>query len=191
MRPLPILNSSLLFEIRLYCAIIVSISVSSHFEFFFAHSEFAFAPLIPAPFQSANEVETARRAFHAASVDYSGQLNELISHNKYDFLEKVISYVLVQHRYFHQGYEMLKDLVPFVNSLTAHVQEARAAHVAGAEERRGEREAALEQAQALYHPARSHAAMRESDLVQEGYLLKVRKEKAKREGKAAEREFYG
>ncbi|MGH0153948.1 UNVERIFIED_CONTAM: hypothetical protein FKN15_045219 [Acipenser sinensis] len=53
-----------------------------------------------------------RKCFQHIALDYSLQLNQFKMQQKVDILNSIFSYFHAQYTFFHQGYDLLKDLDP-------------------------------------------------------------------------------
>ncbi|KAI3657938.1 hypothetical protein MP638_000250 [Amoeboaphelidium occidentale] len=75
--------------------------------------------------EAAEDVSQQRREFHEKSVQYAVNLNEFNHRKRADFLENVLALMYTQFAFFHQGYELLKDMEPTMKDLTVRLKELR------------------------------------------------------------------
>lgn len=75
--------------------------------------------------EAAEDVSQQRREFHEKSVHYAVNLNEFNHRKRADFLENVLALMYTQFAFFHQGYELLKDMEPTMKDLTVRLKELR------------------------------------------------------------------
>ncbi|KAJ3092361.1 Arf-GAP with coiled-coil, ANK repeat and PH domain-containing protein 2 [Quaeritorhiza haematococci] len=66
----------------------------------------------------AQDVADARKHFHKKSIEYGSKLNELDGKRKFELIENVIALVYTNFAFFHQGYDLFKDLEPLMRELT-------------------------------------------------------------------------
>ncbi|KAK6478470.1 BAR-ACAPs and ArfGap_ACAP domain-containing protein [Huso huso] len=58
-----------------------------------------------------------RKCFQHIALDYSLQLNQFKMQQKVDILNSIFSYFHAQYTFFHQGYDLLKDLDPAMKKM--------------------------------------------------------------------------
>jgi Arf-GAP/coiled-coil/ANK repeat/PH domain-containing protein len=75
--------------------------------------------------ESAEEVAASRREFHDKSIYYSLELNDFQYRKRSDLIENVLAYMYTQFSFFHQAYDVMKDIEPAMRELTTKLGEVR------------------------------------------------------------------
>ncbi|KAF7732819.1 centaurin beta [Apophysomyces ossiformis] len=78
-------------------------------------------PRDPTLADSAKELGDSRKAYHQTYMEYVAKLNEIEAKKKVDYMENILAYMYTESVFHHQGYEILKDLEPYMRDLTAHI----------------------------------------------------------------------
>ncbi|KAJ1984990.1 hypothetical protein H4R34_000334 [Dimargaris verticillata] len=86
------------------------------------------------------DVHTSKQTFLTESMDYAITLNETTTMKRLEFIEYVLAFMFTQYAFFHQGYEMLKDLEPLMRELTDHLHEQRGRYRADMDSTRAEKD---------------------------------------------------
>lgn len=76
----------------------------------------------------AEEAAVARRQFHEKYLLYCSKLNELQRRKRFEVVETIVAMIFAQFSFFHQGYEMLKDLEPCMRNLSFHLTSLRTSY---------------------------------------------------------------
>ncbi|XP_071839738.1 arf-GAP with coiled-coil, ANK repeat and PH domain-containing protein 2-like isoform X1 [Apostichopus japonicus] len=101
------------------------------------------AQIIKAKPQEAEEsrklVLATRSAFGVTAFDYSLQINELQSKERQDVLNTLMSFMNAQYTFFHQGFDLLKDLQPTCKGLGNKIQNMNERAQAESKEMEGRR----------------------------------------------------
>ncbi|KAA8540623.1 hypothetical protein F0562_024458 [Nyssa sinensis] len=71
------------------------------------------------------ELHNARSTFEQARFNLVGALSNVEAKKKFEFLEGVCGTMDAQLRYFKQGYELLHQMEPYMNQVSAYVQQSR------------------------------------------------------------------
>ncbi|KAJ3123242.1 centaurin beta [Nowakowskiella sp. JEL0407] len=71
------------------------------------------------------EVEEARKLLHRKSVEYSVKLNAFQEKRQFEIPEQTVSLVCAQMTFFHQAYDVLRDLDHSVKMMTSTFQHSR------------------------------------------------------------------
>jgi Arf-GAP/coiled-coil/ANK repeat/PH domain-containing protein len=66
----------------------------------------------------ANDVADSKKKFHIQSMSYANALNDIESRQKFEVMERVVGFMYTQFAFFHQGYELIKELEPCMRELT-------------------------------------------------------------------------
>ncbi|PKC68615.1 ArfGap-domain-containing protein [Rhizophagus irregularis] len=74
------------------------------------------------------EVAYTRREFHRQYIDYVVKLNELEAKKKFEFMEYILALMFTESSFYHQSYDILKDMEPHMKDVTRLLQEARTAY---------------------------------------------------------------
>lgn len=106
-------------------------------------------PTIP---EAAKEVAEARKQFHETSIHYAMKLNDLRGKKKYDILENVIALMYTYYAFYHQGYDLFKDLEPHMRKLTDVLHQTRARHELDIEEMQKQKDLQLSSNIHMYNP---------------------------------------
>ncbi|KAG1452255.1 hypothetical protein G6F56_007867 [Rhizopus delemar] len=75
--------------------------------------------------ESAKELADARKVFYKTFVEYVSKLNDIEAKKKIDYMENVLAYMYTESAFHHQGYEILKDLEPYMRDLTGLLHDTR------------------------------------------------------------------
>jgi len=67
----------------------------------------------------------AKRKERMAALDLVMKMNEIHVKKKHELLENVCSFMYTQLAFFHQGYEFCKELIPYLRTLSTHLQTSR------------------------------------------------------------------
>ncbi|KAJ1653198.1 hypothetical protein IWQ61_006637 [Dispira simplex] len=67
----------------------------------------------------------SRHTFMDKSMDYAIMLDEATTVKRLEFIEYILAFMFTQYAFFHQGYEMLKDMEPLMRELTESLHEMR------------------------------------------------------------------
>lgn len=84
-------------------------------------------------------VLATRSAFGHTAFDYSLQINELQSKERQDVLNSLMSFMNAQYTFFHQGFDLLKDLQPTCKELGNKIQNMNERAIAENKEMEGRR----------------------------------------------------
>ncbi|KAJ1982794.1 hypothetical protein H4R35_000153 [Dimargaris xerosporica] len=90
--------------------------------------------------ETEQDVHASKQTFLAESMDYAITLNETTTMKRLEFIEYVLAFMFTQYAFFHQGYEMLKDLEPLMRELTDHLHEQRGRYRADLDSSRAEKD---------------------------------------------------
>eukprot|EP01137_Pigoraptor_chileana_P029801 Opistho-2@15488 len=71
------------------------------------------------------QLEQERQALHGTSLAYVQKLTELQEKKKFEFVEKILAYMLGQMSFFHMAYESLKEMEPYITQLSLKLQNTR------------------------------------------------------------------
>ncbi|KAJ2955167.1 hypothetical protein NQZ79_g8792 [Umbelopsis isabellina] len=75
--------------------------------------------------EAARDLAENRRRFQTDYMEYVMKLNEVEAKKKFDFVENILGYMYNSSVFHHQGYEILKDLEPYMRDLTGLLQDSR------------------------------------------------------------------
>nr|NP_001072017.1 zinc finger protein [Ciona intestinalis]BAE93283.1 zinc finger protein [Ciona intestinalis] len=80
--------------------------------------------LKPNEVEDTNSVLTSsRNCFRSVAMDYVYQINMLHKKKKFQSVDKILSYMHALFTFFHQGYDLLKDLEPYMKSVSGQLEE--------------------------------------------------------------------
>ncbi|KAK9760597.1 hypothetical protein K7432_015231 [Basidiobolus ranarum] len=65
------------------------------------------------------ELSEAKKNFHEKYMDYINKINHIGTQKKLEFMESLLALMYGQYAFFHQGYELIKDLDPYMRDLTS------------------------------------------------------------------------
>ncbi|KAI9269470.1 hypothetical protein EDC94DRAFT_598988 [Helicostylum pulchrum] len=82
-------------------------------------------PKDPTLQESAKELADSRKIFHKSYMEYVSKLNDIEARKKVDYMENVLAYMYTESAFHHQGYEILKDLEPYMRDLTGLLHDSR------------------------------------------------------------------
>ncbi|CAO3655098.1 unnamed protein product [Mucor hiemalis] len=85
-------------------------------------------PKDPTLNESAKELADSRKCFHKCYMEYVSKLNDIEAKKKVDYMENVLAYMYSESAFHHQGYEILKDLEPYMRDLTGLLHDSRQRH---------------------------------------------------------------
>ncbi|KAG2185136.1 hypothetical protein INT44_001926 [Umbelopsis vinacea] len=68
--------------------------------------------------EASRDLYENRLKFQADYMEYVMKLNEVEAKKKFDFVENILGYMYTSSVFHHQGYEILKDLEPYMRDLT-------------------------------------------------------------------------
>ncbi|KAJ1970258.1 hypothetical protein IWQ62_000086 [Dispira parvispora] len=71
------------------------------------------------------DTRESRHSFMDKSMDYAITLDEATTVKRLEFIEYILAFMFTQYAFFHQGYEMLKDMEPLMRELTESLHEMR------------------------------------------------------------------
>lgn len=72
--------------------------------------------------RNAHLLLATRKCYQHFSLDYCLQLNSFKVQQRVDLLNSVFSYVQAQRTFFHQGFELLRDLEPTLKNMASQVR---------------------------------------------------------------------
>ncbi|KAI8575403.1 hypothetical protein K450DRAFT_262065 [Umbelopsis ramanniana AG] len=75
--------------------------------------------------EASRDLYENRLKFQADYMEYVMKLNEVEAKKKFDFVENILGYMYTSSVFHHQGYEILKDLEPYMRDLTGLLQDSR------------------------------------------------------------------
>ncbi|GET02868.1 arf-GAP with coiled-coil, ANK repeat and PH domain-containing protein 2 isoform X2 [Rhizophagus clarus] len=101
------------------------------------------------------EVAYTRREFHRQYIDYVVKLNELEAKKKFEFMEYILALMFTESSFYHQSYDILKDMEPHMKDVTRLLQEARTAYHNDVAESQVLKKKVLEEARGSYDPMKS------------------------------------
>ncbi|OZJ04193.1 hypothetical protein BZG36_02187 [Bifiguratus adelaidae] len=78
--------------------------------------------------EAAAELAIARKDLHARSLEYSIKMNDLQARKKFEFMEFILAYMYTDSAFYHQSYEFLRELDPYMRDLTGLLQDSRQRH---------------------------------------------------------------
>ncbi|KAJ8280572.1 hypothetical protein GJAV_G00056400 [Gymnothorax javanicus] len=117
-----------------------------------------------------------RKCYQHFALDYCLQLNHFKAQQKLDILNSIFSYFHAQYTFFHQGYDLLKDLEPTMKIMASRL--ALLSTHCGAKKKEMENTHLLvQQRDANGEPIISGAA--DNNVAIEGYLFKRSRRKSK------------
>ncbi|ORY07855.1 ArfGap-domain-containing protein, partial [Basidiobolus meristosporus CBS 931.73] len=64
------------------------------------------------------ELSEAKKNFHERYMEYVNIMNHIGSLKKLEFMESLLGLMYGQYAFFHQGYELIKDLDPYMRDMT-------------------------------------------------------------------------
>ncbi|KAI7865133.1 hypothetical protein BDF14DRAFT_1827454 [Spinellus fusiger] len=82
-------------------------------------------PTLP---ETAKELAEARKVFYQIYMEYVARINDIESKKKVDYMENILAYIYTKSVFHHQGYEILKDLEPYMRDLTGLLHDTRQRH---------------------------------------------------------------
>uniref|UniRef100_H2ZKC5 ArfGAP with coiled-coil, ankyrin repeat and PH domains 2 n=1 Tax=Ciona savignyi TaxID=51511 RepID=H2ZKC5_CIOSA len=68
-------------------------------------------------------LNATRKCFRSVAMDYVFQVNMLHNKKKFQCVDKLLSYMRALFTFFHQGYDLLKDLEPYMKSVSGQLEE--------------------------------------------------------------------
>ncbi|KAK9768493.1 hypothetical protein K7432_000832 [Basidiobolus ranarum] len=68
------------------------------------------------------ELSEAKKNFHERYMDYVNKINRIGTLKKLEFMESLLGLMYGKYAFFHQGYELIKDLDPYMRDLTNQFQ---------------------------------------------------------------------
>ncbi|CAO3695557.1 unnamed protein product [Rhizopus stolonifer] len=71
------------------------------------------------------ENQVTIKVFYKTFVEYVSKLNDIEAKKKIDYMENVLAYMYTESAFHHQGYEILKDLEPYMRDLTGLLHDTR------------------------------------------------------------------
>ncbi|RHZ84408.1 hypothetical protein Glove_82g53 [Diversispora epigaea] len=101
------------------------------------------------------EVSEARREFHNRYLDYASKMNQLEAKKKFEFMEYILALMFTESSFYHQSYEIMKDLEPHMKDVTKLLHEARDKYNNDIKESYQLKKKIQESAQETYNPLRS------------------------------------
>ncbi|RIA89125.1 hypothetical protein C1645_213938 [Glomus cerebriforme] len=103
------------------------------------------------------EVAYTRREFHRQYIDYVVKINELEAKKKFEFMEYILALMFTESSFYHQSYDILKDLEPHMKDVTRLLQEARTTYHNDIAESQEIKKKLLEKARGSYDPMKNPA----------------------------------
>ncbi|GAB5589535.1 hypothetical protein Unana1_04435 [Umbelopsis nana] len=73
--------------------------------------------------EASRDLYENRIKFQADYMEYVMKLNEVEAKKKFDFVENILGYMYNSSVFHHQGYDILKDLEPYMRDLTGLLQD--------------------------------------------------------------------
>ncbi|RUS17252.1 hypothetical protein BC937DRAFT_90211 [Endogone sp. FLAS-F59071] len=110
-------------------------------------------PKDPTLVESAKELADARKEFHVRYLEYALKLNDLQAKKKFEFMEYVLALMYTGSAFYHQSYEILKDLEPYMRDLTGLLQDSRQRYNEESQEARNFQEFCTQRTSQEYHPS--------------------------------------
>ncbi|CAG8593611.1 5787_t:CDS:10, partial [Acaulospora morrowiae] len=125
--------------------------------------------------EASYELSEARREFHLRYLDYVTRVNQLEAKKKFEFMEYILALMFTESSFYHQSYEILKDLEPHMKDVTKLLHETRVMYNNDIKESQLLRKKIFESAQETYNPLRSGKAGKNHNPNPSGNLSGVRK----------------
>ncbi|PKY49153.1 ArfGap-domain-containing protein [Rhizophagus irregularis] len=124
------------------------------------------------------EVSETRKEFHNRYLDYVIKINELEAKKKFEFMEYILAIMFTESSFYHQSYEILKDMEPHMKDVTRLLHEARAKFNDDIQESQHSKNSIIEKAKETYNPLYSYKKSPEdvtlgvnSSIAKSGYLF--------------------
>ncbi|CAB5204069.1 unnamed protein product [Rhizophagus irregularis] len=102
------------------------------------------------------EVSETRKEFHNRYLDYVIKINELEAKKKFEFMEYILAIMFTESSFYHQSYEILKDMEPHMKDVTRLLHEARAKFNDDIQESQHSKNSIIEKAKETYNPLYSY-----------------------------------
>ncbi|CAG8470957.1 5444_t:CDS:10 [Ambispora leptoticha] len=115
--------------------------------------------------EASAEVTDTRREFHRRCLEYVSKLNQLHAKKKFEFMEYILALMFTESAFYHQNYETMKDLEPYMKDVTRMLHEARAQYNNDLIESQELKKTLIESAHETYNPMRPAT----KELKNEGY----------------------
>ncbi|CAG8447502.1 11003_t:CDS:10 [Ambispora gerdemannii] len=115
--------------------------------------------------EASAEVTDTRREFHRRYLEYVSKLNQLHAKKKFEFMEYILALMFTESAFYHQNYETMKDLEPYMKDVTRMLHEARAQYNNDLIDSQGLKKTLIETAHETYNPMRPAT----KELTNEGY----------------------
>ncbi|XP_076805780.1 arf-GAP with coiled-coil, ANK repeat and PH domain-containing protein 2-like isoform X2 [Clavelina lepadiformis] len=72
---------------------------------------------------ASTHLAATRSCFRSVASDYVFQINMLQKNSKFQAVDKMLSYMHALNTFFHQGYDLMKELEPFMKSISEQLEE--------------------------------------------------------------------
>ncbi|CAG8582328.1 3281_t:CDS:10 [Funneliformis caledonium] len=102
------------------------------------------------------EVSETRKEFHDRYLNYVIKINELGAKKKFEFIEYILALMFTESSFYHQCYEILKDMENHMKDVTKLLHEARTKYNRDVKESRHLKKSILEQSKESYNPLHSY-----------------------------------
>ncbi|RIA84108.1 hypothetical protein C1645_832776 [Glomus cerebriforme] len=125
------------------------------------------------------KVSETRKEFHNRYLDYVIKINELEAKKKFEFMEYILALMFTESSFYHQSYEILKDMEPHMKDVTKLLHEARAKYNNDIQESQYLKKSIIEKAKETYNPLHSYkksindvtSGTNSSPITKSGYLF--------------------
>ncbi|CAB3999086.1 arf-GAP with coiled-coil, ANK repeat and PH domain-containing 2 [Paramuricea clavata] len=117
-----------------------------------------------------NIVTATKVGFDHLSLDYTFQINVLQSRKRFEILDVMLAYMHAQYTFFHQGFNLLKEIEPQMRSLGKQLEDLSVSFVAEKKEMEGRHQLVQGREDSLF--ATINPVPSSNEVVLEGYLFK-------------------
>lgn len=129
--------------------------------------------------EEAVEVAKIKKGFHHSSLDYAMKINEIQGKKKFEVVERILEYITAQRTFFHQGYEVLNDISPFMKELAGQLSDAREHYQARFTREEVVKQEIIQRSIGYYNPMHTIPPENSNGVSKEGYLFKKASQKMK------------
>ncbi|CAI2176475.1 13628_t:CDS:10 [Funneliformis geosporum] len=102
------------------------------------------------------EVSETRKEFHDRCLNYVIKINELEAKKKFEFIEYILALMFTESSFYHQCYEILKDMENHMKDVTRLLHESRTKYNKDVKDSRNIKKSILEKSKESYNPLHSY-----------------------------------